>query len=507
VRRLALSAVLLTALLAAPARAELLYATNGTTIARFDSASLGSVTTTGAITGMQAGDTLVGIDVRPLDGRLYGVGSTSRLYRLDPITGTASVVNASPFATGLNGTAFGTDFNPVPDRLRVVSNTEQNLRINPVDGTLSFNDTALTPAGNIVAAAYSNNVLGATTTTLFDIDSAAGTLVVQNPPNAGNLTTVGALGLGTNLNEAVGFDISGRTGVAYATLTTGGISRLYTVNLATGAATLVGTIGAGSSPYLGVAASMPAFVRAQGPASTGGEGSTLQFRVSRDGTALATSVQYATTDDSAKAGEDYTAATGTLTWAAGDTSERTVDVPVLDDTATEDAEAFGLALSNPGADTQVTGATASATIAASDPAVATPTPTPTPSPAPTATPTPTPADRTPPALVLTAARTQKIAGVRRKGIAAAATSSERCLLQVDATLSARDARRLKLPRRIARAAAVAPAARLAVRLELTAKAASRLKRVKRQAISLSATCEDAAGNRSAPAVARFTLKR
>jgi hypothetical protein len=97
--------------------------------------------------------------------------------------------------------------------------------------------------------------------------------------------------------------------------------------------------------------------------------------------------------------------------------------------------------------------------------------------------------------------------VRRKGIAAAATSSERCLLQVDATLSARDARRLKLPRRIARAAAVAPAARLAVRLELTAKAASRLKRVKRQAISLSATCEDAAGNRSAPAVARFTLKR
>lgn len=238
------------------ANAELLYATNGTAISRFDSASLGTVTTV-PVTGLQAGETLVGIDIRPATDILYGVGSTSRVYTLNPISGAATQVGSSGAFT-LNGTAFGTDFNPTVDRIRQVSNTEQNLRLNPNDGTLTNTDVALNPAGNVVGAAYSNNFAGAATTTLYALDSAAGILDIVNPPNNGTLSTVGSLGLGTNLNEAIGFDISGLSGTAYASITTGGISRLYTINLATGAATLSssngGAIGSGTTPFLGLAA-------------------------------------------------------------------------------------------------------------------------------------------------------------------------------------------------------------------------------------------------------------
>ena len=56
-------------------------------------------------------------------------------------------------------------------------------------------------------------------------------------------------------------------------------------------------------------------------------------------------VEYATRDGSAQAGEDYAAAGGTLTFAAGETS-KTVEVAVLDDAHDEGEETFVLVLSN-----------------------------------------------------------------------------------------------------------------------------------------------------------------
>src|SRR5262245_1340913 len=71
---------------ASPARGALAYATNGASLSRFDTTALGTVTTV-PVTGMQVGETLVGIDVRPATSALYGLGSTSRMYTLNPITG------------------------------------------------------------------------------------------------------------------------------------------------------------------------------------------------------------------------------------------------------------------------------------------------------------------------------------------------------------------------------------------------------------------------------------
>jgi hypothetical protein len=189
------------------------------------------------------------MDYRPETGELFAMSNASRLYRLNGTTGVATQVGADGAFT-LSGTSFGFAFNPVSDRIRVVSDANQSLRLNPNSGALAATDGSLAFAGtdtnagadpNVVAAAYTNQVPGAVISTmLFDIDSALDILAFQNPPNAGVLNTVGGLGVDTGDN--VGFDIDGFSGIAYASLQIGSSSSLYTINLMTGAATLIGDI-------------------------------------------------------------------------------------------------------------------------------------------------------------------------------------------------------------------------------------------------------------------------
>jgi hypothetical protein len=234
------------------AQAESIFVlTLGNGLASFDSATPGTVTPIGTITGQVPGENFEGVDFRPADQQLYGVTDASRLYTINTSTAVATQVGSDGAFT-LDGVFFGVDFNPVVDRLRVVSNADQNLRLNPNDGTLTATDTALNPGNpNVVGSAYSNNVAGAASTTLYGIDSAADTLVIQNPPNAGTLATVGA-GLGLNTIDSLGFDISGATGVAYAAMREpgGGPFGLYTIDLSTGTATLVGNIGVAGAAAL-----------------------------------------------------------------------------------------------------------------------------------------------------------------------------------------------------------------------------------------------------------------
>ncbi|HMT08723.1 MAG TPA: DUF4394 domain-containing protein [Pyrinomonadaceae bacterium] len=251
-----LSAVFLFAMITlttADVHAVTLFGVNSTgSLVRFDSTTPGTLVTVGPITGLQGGETVLGIDVRPATGQLYALGSTGRLYVLNRASGAATLI--ASLNTALSGTTFGVDFNPVPDRLRVISNTGQNLRINPNDG-VTITDTAINGATtNVDSAAYINNFNGTTTTTLFDISAATDTLYQQNPPNNGTLVAVGPLGV--NVSEVTGFDFSSSDNTAYAALTVGGSTGLYTINTTTGAATLVGAIGAGTSAITGLAADL-----------------------------------------------------------------------------------------------------------------------------------------------------------------------------------------------------------------------------------------------------------
>ncbi|MEO8104140.1 MAG: Calx-beta domain-containing protein, partial [Betaproteobacteria bacterium] len=75
---------------------------------------------------------------------------------------------------------------------------------------------------------------------------------------------------------------------------------------------------------------------------------TATIPVSRIGGSVGSvSVSYATSDSTAKAGFDYTATSGTLTWANGDTADKIISVPLVNDGVTEGGEAFRVTLSNP----------------------------------------------------------------------------------------------------------------------------------------------------------------
>ena len=174
-------------------------------------------------------------------------------------------------------------------------------------------------------------------------------------------------GAGINLNEAIGFDIAGENGIAYATITTGGISRLYTVNLTTGAATLVGAIGTGT-PYLGLTAT-PKTVGFDSAGIAAGEGGTATLTVSRKGIARRepATVDYATSSGRPPADQDFEPASGTLSWANGEIDLEADHGGDQGRRRPGEAETLNVTLSNPTAGTTIAPpATATVTIGASD---------------------------------------------------------------------------------------------------------------------------------------------
>lgn len=204
------------------------------------------------VTGIADGQRLVAVDYRPATGGLYGFavdGSQGYLYLIDDVTGVATRVGT----TGVPVTGdVSIDVNPVVDRLRVVSTTGDNLRLNLDTGAradVPANDGRLTAGSSVVGAAYLNNDTDpATGTTLYDIDATADRLLRQDPPNAGTLVPVGDLGI--DVGRATGFDIYTERqadgtvrNIALLSSRTRGGTRVYTVNLATGAVTQSPTSG------------------------------------------------------------------------------------------------------------------------------------------------------------------------------------------------------------------------------------------------------------------------
>ena len=242
--------------------ANMVALTANNQLVRFSGSTPGTVASTVAITGLQSGEALHGIDFRPANGRLYTVSSTGRILTIDPMSGAATQSGSA--SLNLMGTNFGVDFNPVPDRLRLVSDGAQNLRVNvdtaeaTIDGTLKFaaGDANASATPKVVAAGYTNSMAGAQSTTLFVIDSGLDILARQDPPNDGTLNTIGKLGM--DVADVAGFDIAPDGNQAFAALNMAGGSStdLYSINLTSGAATRVGPIGSGQA-IRGLAAILP----------------------------------------------------------------------------------------------------------------------------------------------------------------------------------------------------------------------------------------------------------
>lgn len=268
-RTAALVAAAATLLAAPAARAQqTVYAigNGGSTLLRFQSNNPANVT---VVANFSGGNTFLdAIDYRPATGQLYGyLDSTDSFYTVNVSTGALTLASVGASGAPTNTFQLGMDFNPTIDRARVVTDSGQNIVFNPGAGTASgfttlayaLGDTNQNASPSIIDIAYSQNFVGALTTQQYGIDYGVGALVtVAN--NAGTLATVGSLGVPTGIYT--GFDIGTVAGLdtAYAILTApDGAPSFYTVNLTTGAATLVGALGFTNQVYsLAVATAIPA---------------------------------------------------------------------------------------------------------------------------------------------------------------------------------------------------------------------------------------------------------
>ncbi|MEC8848599.1 MAG: DUF4394 domain-containing protein [Pseudomonadota bacterium] len=250
---------------------------------------IGTPVTTLAITGLMTGERLVGIDSRTTSrdtnrvDTIYAITTLDRVVALVEVTGDAlAVSDTATLSTPLAGTSFAVDFNPSVDLLRILSDDGQNLRVNldvgrEIEGEarprgFAFVDrttrVVLPDEGTeliaklppqIVATAYRAAPVNGTFQ--YAIDAENSSLVRVVVPNDGALERVGPLGSGLILprNTATtapeqSLDIAGTNDShAYAALRLNEANRsaLYSVNLETGAVTLIGTIGAAGSEPVG----------------------------------------------------------------------------------------------------------------------------------------------------------------------------------------------------------------------------------------------------------------
>lgn len=188
---------------------------------------------------------LLGIDVRPADGKLYGVTDAGQIVTIDPMTGRAAQVSRLSERFESGGRAV-VDFNPVADRLRLMGMGGVNFRVNVETGAVVKDGQLKYQAGTawaettprVTAGAYTNSMAGATATMLYTIDTLTRSLNLQAPPNDGVQQPRGEVS--ASLPAAVAFDILNEGTDNTAMLLAGGT--LHTVDLQSGKAMPTGVV-------------------------------------------------------------------------------------------------------------------------------------------------------------------------------------------------------------------------------------------------------------------------
>ena len=224
---------------------ELMYAIELSTdnLISFYSDAPGTVLASRSITGLQPAESVRGIDMGS-DGKLYALGSSSRLYTIDPNTGAATQVGSGQFSTLLNGSTFGIDVGPTG--VRVTSDLGQALLINTGTGAATVQPSPVYAAGDphvgqtprIDALAFNPATSG------WVAGDSLANIFATFAPGTGDLNTIGPSGIDFARNNGLDFSaVSGILYLASPAASSDPAANLYTVNPLTGAATLVGLIG------------------------------------------------------------------------------------------------------------------------------------------------------------------------------------------------------------------------------------------------------------------------
>ena len=186
----------------------------------FGTGSLGTLSRIMGITGLPVGKRIVGIDFRPSNGKLYGVGNDSRVYVLDTLSGAATPVGTGPFTPKIDffEVHFGVGFDPKTERIRlIVAESGANYSINPDDGSATLETSVhyaagdahenakpaisglgyvpLKPAPSARMAALTSSGPDLVEGVLLAMDSDLGTLVESLDPKTGEFVTLGDFGI------------------------------------------------------------------------------------------------------------------------------------------------------------------------------------------------------------------------------------------------------------------------------------------------------------------------
>jgi hypothetical protein len=321
-------------------------------LVRFTSSAPGTILANLPVTGLPAGEHLVGIQMLD-DGRFVGVVSSGHVYSLDRRTGAATLLPSTGNVVAPSGNVFGlTEWN---NSLVLASDTNSILIINESTwggGTLA----PWSPAGHWAALSWWYDA-AAVQWHVFLLDSNADTLSTKFPdtPEPTAVTTVGPLGV--DASDIAGMDADPHDNVLYAALTVGGTPGLYTIDQSTGHATLIGAIGSVPIASLTLDRQGLPIITQVTPPPPGARGSlfavlesnvTLEFSVTRTGddtvaadyfwrapASLVVSNAFATP------GQDYIDPMQIVHFEPGETTRR-VSIQILDDTARESQEEFQL---------------------------------------------------------------------------------------------------------------------------------------------------------------------
>ena len=237
-------------------------------------------------------------------------------------TYTVKLTNGIKDTSGL-GLNEGIDAGPVVEQWTFstgaagVQFQAASYTVNEIEGTATITVVLDTPSAQAVSVNYATSNGTATTS---DYTASSGTLTF-NPGETAKSFTVPILDDNSpETIETVNLTLSNPVNAALGVLTTATLSIIdnesTTVQVETPSYTLNET---GGQVAIQVTLSSPA--------------------------AFSITVNYATSDGTAVAGSDYTAASGTLTFAPGETSQPII-IAITNDNAFESSEAFNLTLSN-----------------------------------------------------------------------------------------------------------------------------------------------------------------
>ncbi|MDZ4781733.1 MAG: Calx-beta domain-containing protein [Planctomycetia bacterium] len=269
-----------------------------------------------------------GTDYTLTSGTLtFAIGETSKTISVPIVGDTTDEPNetfeldlsAPVNATLADAQATGTitDDDPLPT-VSIAGTTVTEGDSGTVNATLTV--TLSNPSSQAVTVAYQSQ--NGTATAPGDYTTTSGTLTFAAGETSKTISVPIAVDAATESSEAFTVVLSAPTN--------------STLGTATGTVTITDDDGPGALQFSATSYTVD---EAAG---------TVTITVTRTGgDAAGVTVQYATSNGAATAGSDYTTASATLTFAAGET-QKTLTVPILVDAVLEQEETFTLTLSAPG---------------------------------------------------------------------------------------------------------------------------------------------------------------